>query len=211
MAGFGWDDADRDALEILRPLLDAGGYLPWSEWALRPAALAAVCNEIVLAGRREVVELGSGVSTVVLGRLLAQRGGRITAVEHDPSWAGVVRGLLKSDGLTEWARLIEGPLDPHPLALDGAHWYPESALAELPAGIDLLLVDGPPGNDEGIERSRYPALPAINERLAPGSIVVLDDAERPGEQAILERWSMEHPAWAFTARDEGIAIGVRAA
>jgi hypothetical protein len=60
MAGFGWDDADRDALETLRPLLDAGGYLPWSEWALRPAALAAVCNEIVLAGRREIVELGSG-------------------------------------------------------------------------------------------------------------------------------------------------------
>ena len=98
MAGFGWDDADRDALEILRPLLDAGGYLPWSEWALRPAALAAVCNEIVIADRREVVELGSGVSTVVLGRLLGQRGGRLSSVEHDPAWAGVVRGLLERTG-----------------------------------------------------------------------------------------------------------------
>jgi len=211
MAGFGWDDADRDALEILRPLLDAG-YLPWSEWALRPAALAAVCNEIVVAGRRQVVELGSGVSTVVLGRLLGQRGGRLTSVEHDPAWADVVRGLLESDGrLTEGARLIEGPLEPHPLALDGAHWYPESALAELPVDIDLLLVDGPPGNDEGIERSRYPALPAINERLAPGAIVVLDDAERQGEQAILERWGADHPEWNFSTRDEGIAIGVRSA
>lgn len=211
MAGFGWDEADRDALVTLRPLLDAGGYLPWSEWALRPAALVAVCNEIVLADRREVVELGSGVSTVVLGRLLGQRGGRLSSVEHDPAWAGVVRGLLETDGLGDAVRLIEAPLEPHPLALDGAHWYSGSALAELPADIDLLLVDGPPGNDEGIERSRHPSLPVLGERLGAGAIVVLDDAERPGEQAILERWSTEYPDWAFTTRDEGIAIGARGA
>lgn len=209
MAGFGWDDADRDALEILRPLLDAGGYLPWSEWALRPAALAAVCNEIVIADRREVVELGSGVSTVVLGRLLGQRGGRLSSVEHDPDWAGVVRRLLESDGLTDAARLIEGPLEPHPLALDRAHWYPESALAQLPAEIDLLLVDGPPGNEEGIERSRHPALPVLGERLGRGAMVILDDAERPGEQGVLENWGTAHADWDFTIRDGGIAIGVR--
>lgn len=209
MAGFGWDDADRDALEILRPLLDAGGYLPWSEWALRPAALAAVCNEIVIADRREVVELGSGVSTVVLGRLLGQRGGRLSSVEHNPAWAHVVRGLLETDGLGDAVRLIEAPLEPHPLALDQAHWYPESALAQLPAEIDLLLVDGPPGNEEGIERSRHPALPVLGERLGRGAMVVLDDAERPGEQGVLENWATGHADWDFTIRDEGIAIGVR--
>jgi len=209
MAGFGWDDADRDALEILRPLLDAGGYLPWSEWALRPAALAAVCNEIVLADRREVVELGSGVTTVVLGRLLGQRGGRLSSVEHNPAWAGVVRGLLETDGLGDAVRLIEAPLAPHPSALDGAHWYAEAALAALPDEIDLLLVDGPPGNEEGIERSRHPALPVLGERLGRGAMVVLDDAERPGEQGVLENWGTGHADWDFTIRDGGIAIGVR--
>ena len=209
MAGSGWDDADRDALAILRPLLDAGGYLPWSEWALRPAALAAVCNEIVLGGRREIVELGSGVSTVVLGRLLGQRGGRLSSVEHDPAWSGVVRGLLETDGLGDAVRLIEAPLEPHPSALDGARWYSEAALAALPDEIDLLLVDGPPGNDEGIERSRFPALPLLHPWLAAAGTVVLDDARRPGEQAILERWGADHPEWNFSTRAEGIAIGVR--
>ena len=209
MAGFGWEDADRDALEILRPLLDAGGYLPWSEWALRPAALAAVCNEIVIADRREVVELGSGVSTVVLGRLLGQRCGRLSSVEHDPDWAGVVRGLLETNGLGDAVRLIEGPLEPHPLALDGAQWYSEAALVALPDDIDLLLVDGPPGNEAGIERSRHPALPVLGERLGRGAMVVLDDAERPGEQGVLENWGTGHAYWDFTIRDGGIAIGVR--
>ena len=29
---------------MLRPLLDAGGYLPWTEGALRPSALVAVAG-----------------------------------------------------------------------------------------------------------------------------------------------------------------------
>jgi predicted O-methyltransferase YrrM len=205
---LGWDDADRDAIELLRPLLDAGGYLPWSEWALRPAALAAVCNEIVFANRREVVELGAGVSTVVLGRLLAPRGGRLTSVEHDPAWARVVRSLLETDGLTERTRLIEAQLEPHALALDDAEWYADSALAQLPDGVDLLLVDGPPGNEEGLEHSRYPALPALAERLAPGAVVMLDDAGRPGEREIVERWQAEDE-WEFEITEEGLATGVR--
>ncbi len=58
---------------------------------MRPAGLVAVCNDIVLDGRRRVVELGSGVSTVLLTRLLTQRrppgGFRMAVVEHDASWA----------------------------------------------------------------------------------------------------------------------------
>jgi len=208
---LGWTEADREALEVLRPLLAAGGYLPWTEGALRPAALAEVCNEIALAGRTEVVELGSGVSTVVLARLLRERGGRLTSLEHEPTWAAFVGAQLEREGLSETARLVEAPLAAHSLAVDGAPWYPESALAELPAGIDLLLVDGPPGYGDGMERSRYPALPALKDRLAPGAVVFLDDATRPGERDILERWRADAPAWRFGVREaEDFAIGARA-
>jgi predicted O-methyltransferase YrrM len=204
-----WDAADLESLEILRPLLDAGGYLPWTEGALRPAALVIVCNEIVLADRREIVELGSGVSTIVLARLMREREGRLTTLEHDPDWAGVVRSQLKREGLTHVARLVEAPLEAHVLALGGAPWYAERAVAALPDDIDLLLVDGPPGYGEGMERSRYPALPAIQSRLAPEAIVILDDATRPGEREILERWG--ELGWEFGVRaDENVAIGTRA-
>ena len=196
--GLGWDEADRDALEVLRPLLDAGGYLPWSEWALRPAALTAVCDEIVRADRHAVVELGAGISTIVLGRLLVPRGGRLASVEHDPNWARVVRSLLEADELTEAVRLIEAPLEPHPLALDATPWYAAVALDALPERIDLLLVDGPPGNEEGRERIRYPALPALGERLAPGAVVMLDDAARPGERVVAARWKRDWPNFRFT-------------
>jgi len=197
----------------LRPLLDAAGaagYLPWTDGAIRPAALVRIANEIVFADRREVVELGSGISTVVLARLLSARGGRITSLEHDPDWAGVVGGQLSREGLTGVATLIEAPLEPSALSLSGAPWYAESAVGALPpAGIDLLLVDGPPGYGEGMSHSRYPALPALADRLAPGCLVILDDADREPEREIVRRWEAECD-WEFGLdADVGLAVGRR--
>ena len=152
------------------------------------------------------------MSTVVLARLMRERGGRITSLEHEPDWLRVVATQLERERLSpDPARLLHAPLEPSPHSLDGAPWYTERALAELPsANVDLLLVDGPPGYGDGMERSRYPALPAMADRLAPGAMVVLDDAGRPGEQEILARWQRELPGWSFSTRAEsGIAVGSR--
>jgi hypothetical protein len=45
----------------------------------------------------------------------------------------------------------------------------------------------------GDERSPYPALPLLRDRLAPGCLVVLDDAQREGERWVIERWRAEFP------------------
>ena len=65
-------------------------------------------------------------------------------------------------------------------------WYDDAVVAAgLDAAlqgdlIDLLLVDGPPAYAVGHGLARYPALPVLRDRLAPGATVVLDDVERPG-------------------------------
>ena len=206
--GWGW--ADLHGWHVLRPLLDAGGFLPWSEGAMSPAGLARVATEISFAERRVVVELGSGISTVVLARLARELSGTLISVEHLPEWAGWVRRALQRDGLGTVATVLEAPLRPHPLALGGAPWYAEDALSALPdEGIELLLVDGPPGYGAGMARSRYPALPLLADRLAPGALVVLDDAGREGEAEILDRWEAEL-GFAFDRRvPERIAVGRR--
>ncbi len=202
--------ADDRAWQVLRPLLDsagAAGYLPWTEGAIRPAALVRIANEIVFADRREIVELGSGISTVVLARLLRERGGRITAVEHEPNWAAVVGRQLALEDLGDVARLVEAPLEPTALSAEGAPWYADAALDQLPvSGIELLLIDGPPGYGPGMAQSRYPGLPNLIDRLAPGCLVILDDAARPGERAIITRWEAENPGWRFAGPDAGLAV-----
>jgi len=190
------DEAARAALAAL-----PGPYLPWGSGAMRPAGLATVCNDIVLNGRRRVVELGSGISTVLLARLLCQRsplgGFRMAAVEHDAGWAQWVTEQLDREGTGSDVVVVHAPLAPHPRAERGLSWYDDHALT---AGlrialrgdpIDLLLVDGPPAYATGHGLARYPALPVLRDWLAPGATVVLDDAERPGEQEVVRRWERE--------------------
>jgi hypothetical protein len=73
----------------------------------------------------------------------------------------------------------------------------------------VLLVDGPPAFAPALGFSRYPALPALAERLVPDATVVLDDIDRRGELRILEAWERDC-GFRFEVRPaERIAIGRR--
>lgn len=157
-----------------------------------------------------MIECGSGVSTIALARALRESGGRLHALEHDAGWAVFVVASLEREGLEANATVIDAPLRPHPRALDGADWYDERAVARLPGGpVDLLLVDGPPASEPGLERSRYPALGVLGDRLAEDGIVVLDDVNRPGETEVLAAWERESEFRFVRRPEERIAIGRR--
>ncbi|KRF42708.1 hypothetical protein ASG96_22350 [Terrabacter sp. Soil810] len=216
--GRGFSDAA--AMHALTAL--SGPYLPWGSGAMRPAGLVTVCNDIVLNERRRIVELGSGISTVLLARLMTQRpphGGFLMAsVEHDPLWARWVRAQLDREGVGADVTIVQAPLLPHPRAESGMSWYDEAALAQGLGEalgtdpIDLLLVDGPPAHAAGHGLSRYPALPVLESRLTPGATVVLDDVERPGEQEVLRRWEQETGlAFDRSLESGGVAVARMAA
>ena len=162
-----------------------------SAWALRPEVVDLVVG-LVAGGRTSVIECGSGRSTVAIGGALRDLGpvgsvgsGHVHALEHGPEYAATTRAAVSEAGLEGFATVVDAPLE------DG--WYDLTALERLPrSGVDLLLVDGPPANEPELERSRYPALSRLSERLAPGAAIVLDDAKRDGERWVIERWEREH-------------------
>ncbi|MCS7482232.1 class I SAM-dependent methyltransferase [Umezawaea endophytica] len=184
--------ADLAALQRLAPIMSH--YLPNTAQELRPAALAAVVDEILLGSRTVLVECGCGSSSVILARFLAKRGfGHLLSVEHDERTAAFVASQLRREGLGHVARVVYAPLDAHPAALGTSTWYAPrlvhdevSAFVDRFGLVDLLLVDGPSLGD-----ARYPALPVLRAVLAPGAAVLVDDADRPGEQAVLVRWAEE--------------------
>jgi predicted O-methyltransferase YrrM len=190
-------------------ILAAEERLIWSESAMTEAGLELVCAELRARTRPVVVECGSGFSTLTLARLLQESEGSLLSLEHDPLWATRVRRNLAAAGLEGTAQVTLAPLQAHPLGRDGLRWYADTALRSVPARIDLLLVDGPPAFAPEIELSRYPALPALADRLAPDAIVVLDDIDRHGEQRILEAWERECGMRFERLQAERIAIGRR--
>ncbi len=159
---------------------------PTRGWAASPDFLIELARHAREARPGIVVECSSGTSTVVLARTLQLNGrGKVYSLEHDPHYAQLTRELLARHGLSEWAVVLDAPLEPLDVGNVPYTWYRASVLPALPQ-IDMLVIDGPP---QAVGRlARYPAGPVLLPRLAPGGAVFLDDAARPDEQEAVQRW-----------------------
>ncbi|HUG39793.1 MAG TPA: class I SAM-dependent methyltransferase [Longimicrobiales bacterium] len=157
---------------------------PWAMDALLAEQILSLIDE----GREAVVELGSGHSTVLIaGRLEARGRGRVVAVDHLAGYADRTRRWLADAGLEGRAVVVHAPLADREVDGRTLSWYRAEALdAALPARIDLLVVDGPPalpGPD-----ARWPAVPLLQARLAPGAAILMDDGDRPTERRAAFDW-----------------------
>jgi predicted O-methyltransferase YrrM len=165
--------------DTLTRLQAAGPAVETNAWSLGDEPLRRVLLAID-EGARTIVECGSGRSTVLIARRLAELGeGSVHSLEHDAGWADRTRELLAAEAVAR-AEVITAPLE------NG--WYARSAVRLLPNSVDLLLIDGPPAGEPELRRSRHPTLDELGDRLRPGALIVLDDARRVGEAEAMELW-----------------------
>jgi len=206
----GWQAArargrERDAVldALVARLGWTRGDLPKADgWAGSPELLATLADEVLGNRPKLIVEFGSGLSTLVLARALdLAGGGALVSYDHNAGFADLTRARLAALGLRADVRAV----DLEPARGYAGEWY---AARDLPGGIDLLVIDGPPAWFASGTRG---GAAAIFPLLAVGGVVLLDDADRPGERADARRWRAEFPGIAFTrlARGKGILRGVR--
>jgi hypothetical protein len=145
-------------------------------WSADTSYLEAVCRYASRI-RGPILECGSGLSTILLGIVACDR---ITSLEQMPEWKEHVQLVAKKHSVH--VNVIYAPL----IDYGGFHWYtlPESQLKQY----ELVICDGPPSATVG---GRYGLLPVAKRLLSPTAVVLMDDAERSGEQAIMERWKRE--------------------
>lgn len=181
-----------EALAALRDTLDGKLALPSTrDWAASADLLRELVTIILARRPQVVVETGSGTSTVIIAACLQRLGGgHLWSLEHLPRFAGETRALLETRGLSDWATVVDAPLRDVQLPDRAWPWYD---LATFPPGepIEVLFVDGPPGDTGPL--ARYPALPLLIDRLAPGAAILVDDGRRPDERAMIARWQAEVP------------------
>jgi hypothetical protein len=134
------------------------------------------------ASRGPILECGSGLSTLVLG-MAAQRAGQcVYSLEDSAEWAKVVRSALRRYKIDS-VKLCLSPLREY----GDYEWY-DPPQEILPGSFALVVCDGPQGTAHG---GRYGLMPVLGEQLRSGCVVLLDDASRTSEQAVLARWDDE--------------------
>ena len=186
-----------EALDTLRQLLKFDLPLPATrDWAASPDFLLHLYRHIVTHRPKVVVELGSGVSTLVIAAALAANGdgGRIQSLDHEEPYARATAELLAQHGFSDMVTVHYAPLGlwkpSRPTKL-GTEWQWYTVPGEVSAleGIDLLVVDGPPGNS--CPYARYPAVPYFRAQMSSDCLVLMDDARRPDEKEIASAWDTD--------------------
>lgn len=140
---------------------------------------------------RLVLELGSGLSTLVAGYCLRQLGeGRLVSLEQDARYARISSLNLAERGLGDRATVVHAPINNVVLKGQSWPWYDTAVIDTLPS-IDLLVIDGPLQERQERRLLRYPALPVLLEKLSPRAVLLLDDGDREDEQQVVAAWLKE--------------------
>lgn len=188
-----------EALEQLLPLLKLTAPLPPSRgWAASPDFLLSLFELSSKVKPRLVLELGSGVSTLVLAKSGAKK---VISLDHSVEFGVQSRAMLKNHK----ARGVEIRIDELEQYPKGFSWYSRQSLKGI-AKIDLLVIDGPPSATN--PDARFPALEFLLPLLSPKAVIILDDANRADERKLAEAFLAALPGHQlrFLHHEKGTAI-----
>jgi predicted O-methyltransferase YrrM len=172
-------------LQLLH-ILDLKAPIPATRgWAGSPDVLLTLIAEATKSKPARALDLGSGVSTLVLGKIAPQAS--VISIDNSPEYGAKTRELLDAHQITN-VDLRIAPLKPH---ADGVDWYDLSQFTDIDQ-IDLLFIDGPPSTENN-KRARHPAISVCLPKLSPRAIIVIDDAGREGEREMAELFAQKLP------------------
>lgn len=196
-------EQERQGREYLGNLLEIepASLPPFGGWAASADFLIILAEHILMTKPAVVVEFGSGVSTLVALRCLQLNGtGKLRSFDHDPTFAKVTDGRAERLGFKHHVELADLR------AVEGyqGKWYQ----TEISDPIDLMVVDGPPAAVHPCTRG---GAGLLFRNIAPGGAILLDDASRAGELAIVQHWKRTNPDMSFSHIDtmKGTALGIK--
>jgi hypothetical protein len=177
------------ACQLLTKLLDEHAFIPYTDSALSFSGIHTILNDCIIHQRKLIVEFGSGISTIVLAKLIQRLNltdTRFISFDHDAGWVNICKGYIAGSG--SQTQIIHAPL-----TMDGTvEWYDKNIINDCLNAIsqkpDCIIVDGPPAWQKGKRKSRMPALDCMQPRLAGSYSIFLDDVSRKGEQEIKQAW-----------------------
>jgi predicted O-methyltransferase YrrM len=188
-----------EAVEQLLPLLKLSAPLPPSRgWAASPDFLLTLAHVTRKVKPRLTVELGSGISTLVLAKSGAKK---IVSLDHSVEFGTQTKEMLSSHGVRGVDIRIH-ELETYP---GGYKWYAKTSYKGL-SKIDLLVIDGPPSSTN--PDARFPAFEHLIPLLSPKATVLLDDVYRDEERKLADAITQALPNHVLTilSHEKGTAV-----
>jgi hypothetical protein len=129
---------------------------------------------------KNAIELGAGQTSILMSQLSSRYRDRINirTVEHDAQWAEYIRPKVGHELFL--AHLVDKTIGGHRISHYASGYFDKSTK------YDFVLIDGPPAYREDILMNRLGAVEIIQDNLAGDFVLIVDDAERPGEGALID-------------------------
>ena len=185
---------DQMALTQLLKMFDDKLFIPLTNWSISPKEVLHFCNDIIINDRNNIVEFGSGFSTICIAQLLKvnKKASTFISFENNADWAVELTALLQRMDLDGYVKIDHAPLVEVPVAYakeNQKKWYDttviETALNQTQP-LDMIIVDGPYGGSSPF--ARFSAVPFLLSKISGNYAVFLDDSNRSQEKMIAADW-----------------------
>ncbi|MEB3414507.1 class I SAM-dependent methyltransferase [Alteriqipengyuania sp. WL0013] len=186
-----WGGRKADKAALLDRLGLAQDALPHlGSWKADTIFLKRIVDHIEQAKPAQVVELGCGATSLIIGKALERYtdGGRVDSYDQHGEFCAATGEWLAANGLDP--HIHHAPLAPAS-GRWASHWYDMGA---VPDRIDMLVIDGPVWTFNPFIRG---SAERLFERIPVGGVILLDDGARPGERMVANRWRKAWPDFRF--------------
>ncbi|MDT9232850.1 MAG: class I SAM-dependent methyltransferase [Limnospira sp. PMC 737.11] len=164
---------------------------PLRGWAISPDFAIALYSLILERKIKNVLELGSGSSSLVIGYALQKLGrGKLISLEHDQNYTTASQDLVCNHKLEQYCQINYAPLQRTEVNGQNYKFYSLDCLKQINIKFDLLIIDGPPSHTNPL--ARFPAVPLLYDYLSDEAIICLDDSDRKDEKLAVQKWLQEY-------------------
>ncbi len=145
------------------------------------------CIQEVSRTRGQIFQLGSGLTTLLLGIYAQCDQKHLWSIDHDRHWASVLRAQLQDYGIS-LTHLITASLK-H----DGKRVWYNVDISRLPKTFGVVICDG-----DNVAPTGYPGVfQKLIGHLAPGAVIVVRNVRRDGDARALVAWAKANGASSF--------------
>jgi hypothetical protein len=168
------------AIELLKGYFPQG-FVFESTYSLSFQTIQHIANDIIVNRPATILEIGSGLSTIVLSKVIKETGykAEFFSVDQDRTWQDHLKMHCDNVNFYQFEIGTSGEF-----AMEGSNWFdiPLDSILRTKK-YDLVIVDGPKGSESRL--ARYGIVDFLRGRLTETAIVFVDDTDREYEKVLL--------------------------